>query len=284
MKTRLIFTCLSMLLIFITGMNISLCDDITIITINKETVEKIGPYPFTRDKYADFIESIYTSYSPKCVYFNLLISQHQQNAIKLDKKFFDTVAGKQNLFFSAMASDAAVEHENYRNSQFNVIDFNRVWKPEGALFPLQEIAQNGAYTSISDVRLNKNGIVEMMPTVVQIDGNTYLSTPLFLTAEYLDVSPAEILRDRFITIGSNKIKTDKNGWFEIDFGHTFKKYSYHEVLNKKAQKETIDGRIILLGIDFPQLESYLRISNSKNIAGVEVIANATQTLIDQLRE
>ena len=82
---------------------------------------------------------------------------------------------------------------------------------------------------------------------------------------------------------NNKVKTDRYGWFEIDFNHEFVKYSYHDILNKKVNKELIDQRIILFGIDFPELEDYLPVSKNRAIAGVEVIANAIQTLIDQLR-
>jgi len=283
MKIRYIFIFLFTIIIFLTGTNISLCDDITIVTINKETVENIGPYPFSRDTYADFIETIYGPYSPKCVYFNLLISQYQQGSMESDQELFDAISEKQNLFFSAMVSNAAVEHSVYTESRLNNIIYNRVWRAEGAVFPLPEMSQNGAYASISDVGLNNSGIVEMMPTIVQIDGYNYLSTPLFLIIKYLDITPADLFSRSNLGIENNKVKTDRNGWFEIDFNHIFKEYSYHEVLNKEVQKEMIDGRIILFGIDYPELESYLRISNSKSIAGVEVIANATQTLIDQLR-
>lgn len=278
-----IFIFLFTIIIFMAGINISLCDDITIVTINKETVEKIGPYPFSRDRYADFIEAIYGSYNPKCVYFNLLISQYQQGSMESNQKLFYAINKKQNIFFSAMVSNAVVEHSVYTESQLNDIKYNRVWRAEGAVFPLPEMTRNGAYTAISDVGLNKKGIVEMMPTLVQIDGYNYLSTPLFLTIKYLGISPADIFSGHSLGTGIKKVRSDRNGWFEIDFNHTFQKYSYHEVLNQKVHKEMIDSRVILFGIDFPELESYLRISNSKKIAGVEVIANATQTLIDQLR-
>ena len=271
------------LLIFFAGVNVTLSNDITIVAINKETVEKIGPYPFSRDRYADFIESIYSYYSPKCVYFNLIISSHKQGSMESDRQLFDAVNAKRNLFFSSKVSDDQVEHEFYKKSQLGDITYNRIWRAQGALFPLEEIAKNGAYTSISDVRLDSRGIVEKMPTVILIDNKKYLSTPLFLSIAYLDIAPDDLFNSKSNSLGNSRIKTDRYGWFEIDFNHDFDIYSYHDILERKAPKALVDQRIVLLGLDIPAVESYLNIGKKERIPGVEVIANATQTLIDRLR-
>jgi hypothetical protein len=283
MKKLLIIALLLLLVIFINGINRGFSDDITIIAIDKETVEQIGPYPFSRDKYADFIDLIYSEYSPKCVYFNLLIYQYQKGSMESDTLLFNAINGKQNIFFSAKVSDTKVDPSYYKKSQFNEFDFKRTWVVKGAIFPLKDLAQNGAFASISDVGLNNNAIVVSMPTVVQIDNNKYLSTPLFLTITYLDIAPQELFSGRRIEYHNKKIKTDRNGWFEIEFNHEFAKYSYNDIMNKKVKKEFIDQRIIMFGIDYPELENYLLVNDNKAIAGVEVIANATQTMIDQLR-
>ncbi|UCB44610.1 MAG: CHASE2 domain-containing protein [Spirochaetota bacterium] len=283
MKRTLATTVFFLSFLFINWTNISLSDDITIISINKDTVEQIGPYPFTRDKYASFIESIFTDYSPKCVYLNLLIYQYQQDSMKSDTSLFKAVNDKQNIFFSAMVSDTAVEHSYYIKSQFNEINYTKTWKVGGAIFPLKDIVQSGAYTSISDVGINNRGIVKRMPTVVQINNINYLSTPLFLTVTYLGVKPEDLFSGNSFGLDNKKVKTDKNGWFEIDFNHTFDKFSYHDIVNKKVNREFIDQKVILFGIEYPELEDYLPIDRYKVISGVELIANATQTLIDQLR-
>jgi len=271
-------------LLFLTIGTTSLCDDITIIAINKETVEKLGPFPFTRDKYADIIEALYDSYRPKCVFLNLLIAQYKKDESKTDKLLVDAVRGKPNLFFSGMVSDIVAEHGSYENSQFDITDYRRIYDAGGAVFPLQEIVQNGAFMSISDLGINKDGIAEAMPTVVQIDGNNYLSTPLFLTAVYLGADPRDILIKNSLRYGKNKIKPDSSGWFRIDFEHTFEEYSYHDVVNGTAPQASINGRIILIGIINPGLEPYIPVGSVRAVAGVEVIANATQTLIDELRD
>ncbi len=283
MKKFIVLVVFLILFIFISGINKGLSDDITIVFINKETVEKIGPYPFSRDKYADFIESIYSYYSPKCVYFNLIISQYQQGSMESDIQLFNAIKEKHNIFFGARVSDSKVKHTIYIKSQFNEIKYHRIWKAKGADFPLQEIVQGGAYISISDVGLNKRGFVEAMPTVVQINSSKYLSTPLFLTTTYLDIVPTDIFSTNTFGPRKKQVKTDRSGWFSIDFNHDFIKYTYHDILNKKAHKELINQRIILVGIDFPKLEEHLIVNKYGKLPGVEVIANATQTLIDQFR-
>jgi CHASE2 domain-containing sensor protein len=283
MRIRWISAGLCTLIFLLSALSRCLAEDITIITINKQTVERIGPYPFPRDRYADFIESIYSNYSPGCVYFNLLISQYREGTPESDSRLFDAVYGKPNLFFSAMTADAEAEHGPYEGSRFDGISSKRVWEAGGAVFPLKEITRGGAYASISDVRSNKRGFVEMMPTVILINGHVYLSTPLFLTAAYLKVDPNTLITKEGLALGNNTVKTDQSGWFEIDFDHTFNKYSYQQVLNKEVKKDQINGRIVLVGIDFPELEGYLKTGRNRSMAGVEVIANAVQTLIDRLR-
>jgi CHASE2 domain-containing sensor protein len=257
--------------------------DITIVYIDKKTVAEIGPYPFSRDRYADFINSIYSNYTPKCLYLNLLIAQYQEGSKKPDLKLISSVAGKQNLFFSAMTSNAAVNHNSYEASIFNEISYDRVWVTHGALFPLAEIAQGGAFTSISDVGLNRHGVVEGVPTVVRIDVNNYLSTPLFLSITYLGLSPEQVFRNGDLYFRDRKIKTDRQGWYDIDFNHTFKSYSYQEILADTASRKDIDRRIVMLGLDVPAIERYLAVERDRKIPGVEVMAHATQTIIDRYR-
>jgi CHASE2 domain-containing sensor protein len=255
-------------------------NDITIIYIDEKTVEEIGPYPLSRDRYADFIDSIYSNYTPKCLYLNLLIAKHQEGSKLPDAKLISSVTGKPNILFSAMTSNSPVNHNSYAASRFNEISYEHVWVAQGALFPLAEIAQGGAFTSISDVGLNRHGAVEVVPTVVRIDGNNYLSTSLFLSITYLGLPPAQVFRNGDLYFGNQKLKTDKQGWYDIDFSHTFKSYSYHDILASTASKEDIDRRIVMLGLDFPAIEEYFAVGRNKKSTGVEVIAHATQTLID----
>ena len=283
MKKLLISAGLFILFIFQAGVAEILSEDIAIVYINKDTIEKYGDFPFSRDKYAKFIEALYTRYSPKCVYFNLVISNYMQGSPESDRKLFNAVTRKKNIFFSSMIADTAVDHAAYANSQFNGIKFDRIWEAAGGMFPLKEIVQNGAYTAISDVRLSKHGIVEKMPTVVRIDTVNYLSTPLFLSTTYLDIDPTELLNINGNRLGNGRVKTDRYGWFDIDFTHDFEKLSYNDILEKRAGGKSIDNRIVLLGLDVPEIEAYLQTVPKEIQPGTEVIAHATQTLIDLLR-
>lgn len=283
MKPALAFVSLALLCIFITGIACAESNDITIVYIDDKTVTEIGPYPFSRDRYADFIDSIYSNYTPKCLYLNLLISEQQEGSSQGDSKLISSIAGKPNLFFSARTSNAAVDHDSYEASLFNEITSNRRWVTQGALLPLAEIAQGGAFASISDVGLNRRGVVEGVPTVVRIDGNNYLSTPLFLSMVYLDLSPGQAFRNGDLYYGKHRVKTDSQGWYDIDFRHTFKSYSYHEILANTASKKDIDRRIVMLGLDVPAIEAYLEVGRDRKTTGVEVIAHAAQTLIDLYR-
>ena len=61
----------------------------------------------------------------------------------------------------------------------------------------------------SDVGLNKRGIVERMPTVIQINSKKYLSTPLLLTIIYLNIAPEDIFDVNSISLGNKTVKTRK---------------------------------------------------------------------------
>ncbi|MBN2323997.1 MAG: CHASE2 domain-containing protein [Spirochaetes bacterium] len=283
MKPFFVFISLALLCIAACTTASADSSDITIVYIDEKTVEEIGPYPLSRDRYADFIDSIYSNYVPKCLYLNLLITQYQKGASQSDSRLLSSVVGKPNLFFSAMTSGAGVNHDPYAASRFNEITYNHVWMAQGALFPLAKIARSGAFTSISDVGLNKRGLVEGVPSVVRIDGNNYLSTPLFLSITYLGLTSGQVFRNGELYFGNRKIKTDKQGWYDIDFSHNFTSYSYHEILTDSASRDDIDGRIVMLGLDVPALERHLEVGRNRKITGVEVIANATQTLIDLYR-
>ena len=95
--------------------------------------------------------------------------------------------------------------------------------------------------------------------------------------------PAELLNVKSNRLGNSSIKTDRYGWFEIDFTHRFERYTYNDIVGKKAEKDSFNDTIVMFGLDIAETEPYLQTSDGKIMPGTEVIAHATQTLIDQLR-
>ncbi|MBX4205716.1 adenylate/guanylate cyclase domain-containing protein, partial [Candidatus Microgenomates bacterium] len=96
------------------------------------------------------------------------------------------------------------------------------------------------------------------------DGKTYPSFALQLSGEYL---PSKDLYEKPL---------------RINFGYNFPIYSYSDVLSGKIKAETFKDKIVLIGATAPDLhdDQIVPTSNGLRLSGIEIHANAIQTILD----
>lgn len=280
---------LILILLSFTGVpNICSADstDITILYITDVTIKKVGSFPFTRDKYGSLITEIYKNYSPECVYFDIIFTEKSKETPELDTALFSSISGKKNLFFTGVIINDkyAIDHTNYLNSQLSGRSITKYVKGNGAFLPVAEITKSGARFGISNVVSSPDGYIDRYYSIIRIDNYYYYSSPLILALYYLDFENSQLTnQDDFLSIGGKKIRVDKNGGFLIDFDHKFNVYEYHDIFDKKVPRDAINGKIVIIGINYTGGTDYQPTRTKLKMPGPELTAHATQTLIDLLK-
>lgn len=261
----------------------NISEDIILIYITDDTIEQFGSYPFTRDKYGLFVTSLYKYYRPKSVYIDLLISEPSKETPQLDQVLIDAVKGKSDLFFCAALSERKVDHQIYIGSEHSYLKAANSITGKGGFFPIEPLISNGARLSLSSLFLSKQDYFETMPTVVSIDNHQYLSTPLSLVLSYLD-RPFIILNDRGqMALEGKSLAADSKGQFKIAFERSFPQFSMHDIIDNKIPPNSVNDKIIMLGALYTGGTDYLATREKTRMPGTELVAHATQTLIDLVR-
>jgi len=266
------------------GPRMPLSDDITLVYITDQTVKQIGSFPLTRDRYAAFIDAVYGGYAPKCVYIDLLITTPSRETPEGDRDLAESVKGKRNLAFCSAVGKSPVNHSRYSGSSVTISGEPAAVKSQGGHFPLPELASNGALAVISSIFPNHKGLMDSFPTVLDIAGHLYLSTPLLLSVLHLDIPRSSLSGSaRALTVQGRSITVDGKGQFAVDFGHSFGTCTYDDVLSKRAPGDLIDGKIVMLGVVYTGAGDFLATPAGPRVQGTEYAAHATQTLVDLLR-
>lgn len=284
-------TCFAFLLLFLAtavesqqpgGRSIS--EDIVLVYITDDTIDRYGSFPFTRDRYGLFISSLYESYKPKSAYIDVIISEPSKETPQLDQVLIDAVKDKPNLFLCAAISKRKVDHQAYRSSAFSRLRVANSVKSKGGLFPIKPLVSNGAQLSVSSIYPAKDGYYDAMPTVFSIGKHQYLSTPLALAESYMGFEILESNKNGPITLNGKSLVTDSKGGFKVSFSHKFGQFAMHDIIDKRISPKLVNGKIVMLGILYTGGVDYLPTRKQLRMAGTEFTAHATQTLIELARE
>lgn len=261
-----------------------LSDDITLVYITDQTIREIGSFPLTRDRYGAFIDAVYGGYAPKCVYIDLLITTPSKETPEGDECLAESVAGKKDLAFCSAVGKTPVNHPSYSGSSVTINGDPAAVKSQGGHFPLPELTSNGALVAISSIFSNHKGLMDSFPTVLDIAGDSYLSTPLLLSMLYLDMPRSTLSGGPgALTVQGRSVTVDGKGQFAVDFGHSFRTCTYADVLSKRAPRDLMDGKIVMLGVAYTGAGDFLATPAGTRVQGTEYAAHATQTLVDLLR-
>ena len=261
--------------------------DITLIYIDEKTINHFGTYPWTRDKYALFIDAIYKKYNPKVVYFDIIIDLPSKETPQLDKKLFKSVKGKNNLVFCTALSDKEINNRHYK--AFHIpkkqVVHTPVFSSNGGLFPLKEIVDNGGIVSISSLPPGVKGQYNNFPAVYDIKGHMYVSTPIMLYSLYKNISVKNLkfsLNQMYAN--SQKMPLNETGFIKINFNYSFKKFSYVSVIKGDVDSSLINNKIIIVGKNAIGLSVKFPTKVSLQFNGSELVACATQTLLYALKK
>jgi len=261
----------------------NISEDITIIYVDDQSIQHYGSLPWTRDKYAKFINAIYEKYSPKAVFIDIIFDLPSKETPELDKVLFESIKGKKNLVFCSTISDNEVKEEYYIKQAFpkSNVKNSTIFRSKGGYLPLPEIINSGGEVGIAAVGSDKNGLYKYFLTLIQIENSYFLSTSVKLLMLYKDI-PQESIQflNNELIIGYKKLLLDTWGRYEVNFYFGFKKFSYLDIINREVDSKYIDKKIILLGANATGINAYYPTSENLRFEGTEYLACSIQTLLE----
>jgi adenylate cyclase len=280
--------------------------DIVIIDIDENSLQKLGHWPWRRDKIAHIVDNL-TAMGVGVIGFDMVFAEEDDaSPSKVAKEYNLTLKNPidyDEIFAKSIASSPSIlgyvlnMEQNYTLTIPNVnavfIEKNR---PNTAYLPQAHgvtanipILQEAAYSSGSfNMFPDADGVVRSVPLLYRYDGMIYPSLSLEILRIALGVSMVEVLYDTYgveaIKVGDIRIPTDANGRLFVNFAGAKKSYHYisaWDIYHDNVKREEIEGKIALLGTSAAGLLDLRAMPFDMMIPGVEIHANVMDNMMQQ---
>ncbi len=280
---------------------------IVIIDIDEQSLQKLGQWPWSRDKVATILENL-SSYgvgivgldvvfaeadnsSPKLVLEKL--GRFEENVADFDAILANTIEQTPTIigYVFAMEKDNIPKANNPKNSSISV-EYNKpenslLLKPYRAILNIP-ILEKSAYSSgYFNTIPDKDGIVRSIPLVMEYDGAIYPSLSLEMIRLIREADKIEISYDdrgvSGIGLGDLFIPTDFNARLNVNYRGgkgSFRYISALDVFEKKLEPNELEGTIALLGTSAAGLLDLRSTPFDNAYPGVEVHANAIDNMLN----
>ncbi|MFA6091518.1 MAG: CHASE2 domain-containing protein [Elusimicrobiota bacterium] len=156
-------------------------------------------------------------------------------------------------------------------------------KPVYPILPFLKASAGVGHVSIYP---DLDGVVRREVPAVKYGASYFPSYALALTARYLGIKPDEILvtPGSSIELGKLKIPLDEQQSMLVTFNgpdHTFRYYSFHEVLNGKVSMDVFKDKIVILGPSAAGIATLYVTPVAQSLPSVEFIANVIENILGQ---
>ena len=228
------------------GQDKSVSEQIVLVDIDEETLDKFGQYPIPRRIMADEIDKIENS----LIGLNILFSE--EDRMGGDEYFADILSWKQAVVAIAPSNRT---NTDYRPPRIGTATFGdrdaEDFRPEleGMLFAQPIIHESSfGYGTISSAQ-DVDGIIRRQPLLENFDGRLYPAFALDILRVAAGDSSYQISTDEygieFVRIPKFKpVTTDAVGNVPIAFWNEFKRYSFTDL------DQIPEGSIIIIGATF----------------------------------
>jgi adenylate cyclase len=228
--------------------------EVTIVSINQLTYNKLGDWPLDRNYYVDAIEKL-TNDGANIIAFNLLFDEAQD--AQADSLMIDRLRDNKNIVMPVQIDYSLASEES--KTDYTV---NEVRSP---LSSFKNLVKLGHINFISE----PDGKIRNLPPLF-IDNNT----------SYIPLSrrAAEMALEEEITITEGKYLINYLGP-----SGTLPQIALHDYLNDNYKPELIQDKIILFGItEGERASQYLSIfANDTGFSEVELLAQMTNNYLHQ---
>ena len=244
-------------------------NNILIVAIDDKSIQEIGRWPWPRENFAKLIDTL-----------------NRSAVIAIDVGFFENSnSGNDTELYNALKQSKNVvltmEYNNFSRFDNGSQEIIRSDTTLGLGYMLPLPSYN--LSTLSNINLGYVNVVTDNDGITRsvnmdIEGG-YESLALEAYKKYNGENNAKNMEISASIL--SKIKTSR---FLINFvgkPHSFKEYSFSDIINNRIDQKNFDDAIIFVGATAPDLHDdyFVPTSNGKAMPGVEIHANTMQTMI-----
>ena len=152
--------------------------------------------------------------------------------------------------------------------------------------PLGNFRQFARGEGLINLKIDKDGVLRSTYTVIQNDGNLYLTFPLYAAAQFKTSGvPVLGIESQTIRINDTAIPVHKGSMFiNYDSGAPVNSIPYYKVIAGSFDSGAIKGKIVLIGNTSPLYHDDYRIplkgkQGRKTLYGVQIYGSAVDTFL-----
>ena len=222
-------------------------DQVAIIEIGDDTIEKLGRFPFDRRYHALLVKAL-SQYGARAVLFDIFFAEPDKN----DAEFGQAVKQAGNVYFPYVFDVTAVRGQKVPEAQ------------KYAAETLESLQKFSAGSGHINVFADRDGKYRRIPLLIKYKDALYPYLSLRLVSDYLGI-PAQDIKlkpGQYVQLGSRiRVPVDENSGMMVNYagewGKFYKHYSYVDVLrsyvsSRMKEKPAIDlnvfrDKICLIG-------------------------------------
>jgi adenylate cyclase len=209
---------------------------VSIIAIDKKSLDQIGPWPWSRAIHAGLLERL-SNAPPRVVAFDIPFPQPAPE----DPGFAAAIKKAGNVILACVGVEAAAYPPHYNSlPQFDVL-----------LLPTTDLRQAAAGIGHRLLPTDSDEIVRRVPLAIETTGTRYPALGIAAAQGYLGTKDvAYDLPHRLVTLGDARVQTDEYGRILINFLTTREGiyvYSYSDVFTGLVPASTFADTIVLIG-------------------------------------
>jgi len=279
--------------------------DIAIIDIDEKSLQKLGQWPWSRDKIAKIVKNL-TDSGIGIIGFDMVFAERDRTSpkkileelnITKDVVDYDEVLAK-TLEVSPAILGIVFNFENNittnepprQNAIFiekNKTDANDyIPKAMGYTTNLPILSQSAYSSGSFNMFSDSDGVVRYVPLLFSYEGSIYPSLTLEMTRAMLGVKMVEIYYDENgvagLKVGDLEIPTDRYGRIFVNYrgDKSYRYISAVDIYNNDFDKKELEGKILLFGTSASGLLDLRSTPFSSVFPGVEIHANVLDNIIN----
>ena len=244
--------------------------DVRVISIDQQSLNELGGFPWKRNRYAELIDNI-KGKNPGLLIFDILFQEPK----KEDSQFAESI---KNAGFPVLLPYCfSTEHQMYSGETFQKVPVTGDLKKAGEL------------TGFIDNTPDPDGIFRRVQLAIKYKGKYEPGMDLVAFAKIKGVAAEDIKYERNrIVVGDTIIPTDENHYMLIDFyiprqeggiRQTFPVRSFYKFLNPENIPD-LNKAILIVGIGTPGMHDDFKVPHSPVMYGAVIHANVINTMME----
>ncbi|MBI5888129.1 MAG: adenylate/guanylate cyclase domain-containing protein [Deltaproteobacteria bacterium] len=289
-------------------------EKVVIAAIDEKSIEKLGRWPWSRDKIAELVNKLNAA-GAEIIVFDVIFSETEANDPQLAAAINDAGNVVLPIVFqfdkkspASTASDPRLKHASASTRGLNPFkgqaeedilasasyasvintDMFEKYSPiaaGGVLSPVPALIKEAAGLGHINMFPDNDGTLRWEALVIGYDGNVYPSAPLKAASMYLGVPRGNIVLNATegVQLGKRYLPTDRFGRMLINYygkNQTFKHISISDIIDGSAAPKDLAGKVVLIGATAVGIYDLRVTPLSPAMPGIEKHASVIESVID----